>query len=460
MSETGIDPATTDPATKIRRSRLVDIAPLVPLALVGLLAARPVGDNSFIWHIRAGEAQIDVGRVLTEDVFSFTLLGEGWRTQSWLAELGYAVAESALGGLAWANWMILITGTAILGFVGIAVYRSIRSLMVMSLVLVIAVWLLGPFLQPRPVILSYLLLAMLVVTLQARPRLDWGVVPIIWIWSAVHGSWVLGIGLVVLEAFRTRDRRLFTVGAIAGVATLVTAHGFGTWQIVLDFFESREALSMMQEWMPPAPQDIVQLPYLLIVAGIVVGGIRDRISVRDLVVLLPFLLFGLSSRRAVFPATIVLLPWAAMCLPIPRRKSASVPRSLVLGTGALLGLVAVLPMFVNPLGVLDETRFPSPELVESLEGERLFHSIATGGYLIYADWPGRQVYIDDRAELYGAGFFTEYRAVIAGRHAEAFTRWGVTGVVAEPSWPLVEVLINEGWLVRAEDEHFVALALR
>jgi hypothetical protein len=164
---------------------------------------------------------------------------------------------------------------------------------------------------------------MLVVVVQSRPRLIGGHCDHL---GLVGRSRIVGpgIGLVVLEAIRTRDRRSLAVGGIAAVATLVTAHGFGTWQIVLEFFESREALSMMQEWKPPAPQDLVQLPYLLIVAGIVVGGIREKIAVRDLIVILPFLLFGLSSRRAVFPATIVLLPWAAMCLPIPRRTTASI----------------------------------------------------------------------------------------------------------------------------------------
>ena len=448
------------PAVRSRRGRLVNVAPLVPFVFIGLLSSRSINDNSFIWHIRAGDAQVEAQGVLTHDIFSFTHLGDPWRTQSWLIELGYASAEAVFEGLVWANWMVLLTGSVLLGLVGMTVYRSIRSVIVTSLVMVIAAWLLGPFLLPRPVIFSYLFLALVVIAVQSRPLIDWTVVPIIWVWSGVHGSWILGIGLVVLEAMRTRDRKLFTVGAVALAGTLVTAHGWGTWFIVLDFFGAREALSMMQEWMPPAPQDIVQLPYLLIVAGIVIGGIRERIAVRDLIVILPFLLFGLSSRRAVFPATIVLLPWAAMCLPIPRRTTASESRSIVVAAGAVLVLVAVLPMIVRPLGVLDEERFPRPEIVQSLEGERLFHSMATGGYLIYADWPGQEVYIDDRAELYGAAFLWEYSRIVAGAHADAFSRWGVTGVVAERRWPLVEVLIDEGWVVRAEDEHFVALAVR
>jgi hypothetical protein len=436
---------------------LVDVAPLIPFVILGMLAARAIRDNSFIWHIRAGAVQVDTVRVLTEDVFSFTRSGQSWRTQSWLAEIGYQYAEELFGGLAWSNWMILIAGSVVIALVGLAVYRSVRSVIVTSLVMVLAVWLLGPFLQPRPVIFSYLFLAMLVVALQHRPELTWTVVPILWVWSAVHGSWILGLGLVVLEALRTKERRLFLVGLAAAVATLVTAHGIGTWMIAYDFFEAREAVSMMQEWAPPAIQDIVQVPYLLIVAGVVIGGIREKIRVRDLIVIFPFLLFGLSSRRAVFPATIVLLPWAAMCLPTPRPSAATARRSAVIGFGVAIGALVLLPMAVNPLGVLEETRFPSREIVESLDGDRWFHNEATGGYLIYADWPEPLVYIDDRAELYGVSGLTEEATVIAGAYEEPFAAWGITGVIAQPDWPLVDILIGDGWIVRAEDEFFLTL---
>ena len=47
--------------------------------------------------LRAGELQLEIGRVLTTDPFSFTAGGEAWRTQSWLAELGYAWLEDVTG---------------------------------------------------------------------------------------------------------------------------------------------------------------------------------------------------------------------------------------------------------------------------------------------------------------------------------------------------------------------------
>ncbi|MGA8039099.1 MAG: hypothetical protein WCA93_03220, partial [Acidimicrobiia bacterium] len=72
---------------------------LLTLPWVALVidAWSPIRDNSFLWHIRAGELQATAAQVLTTDPFSFTMLGHPWLTQSWLAELLYSWGESHWG---------------------------------------------------------------------------------------------------------------------------------------------------------------------------------------------------------------------------------------------------------------------------------------------------------------------------------------------------------------------------
>ena len=50
------------------------IALAVPIIAAVISGRIPVRDNSYLWHVRAGTLQIDLGRVLTEDPFSFTAL--------------------------------------------------------------------------------------------------------------------------------------------------------------------------------------------------------------------------------------------------------------------------------------------------------------------------------------------------------------------------------------------------
>ena len=83
--------------------------------------------------------------------------------------------------------------------------------------------------------------------------------------------------------------------------------------------------------------------------------------------------------------------------------------------GALVAAVFVglLPMVLPVDGGLNEARFPV-ELLEQVEDSRLFHDDVVGGYLIYADWPNRQVLVDDRAELYGS-FLGEFVGARSGK---------------------------------------------
>jgi hypothetical protein len=427
----------------------------VPIFIVALLASQPIRDNSFLWHVRAGAVQLADGVVLVADPFSIGEIGTAWRTQSWLLELLYAAVDTRSTSLAWASILVLVVGGATAGVVGISIYRSTTSPITLSIAMIAMIWLAGPLLQPRPVIVSYLLLALLVVVLQNRVNMLWLIVPIIWIWAAVHGSWIIGGGLIVLEFARTSDRRILKVGIAALGATFLTAHGVGVWEILVDFAGAQGTLALIEEWQTPNFVDVAQAPYLLLIIGIIVAGMRGRLSGRDLIVILPFLVFGMTSRRAVFPAAIVLAPWAAMALPpleIPRSNMSN----RVVGVAmALVGLLVLAPMMVRPLGVLDTTRFPSPEIQGAMVGRSVFHDDVVGGFVIYEEWPERLAFIDDRAELYGEEFVLEFMRARDGRYESLFDEYGFDAALTRDGWGLADRLESEGWISVIESETMI-----
>ena len=431
--------------------RIVHMAPLVPLLLVAIIAAEAIRDNSFLWHIRAGAIQLSDARVITEDPFSLAFAGESWRTQSWLIELLYATLEGGFDGLAWANIMVFVLGSTTALLIGLAAYRSTRSPIVTGLVMVVAVWLSGPFLQPRPVIASYVALAALVLVLQNRDRMLWLLVPIFWIWAGIHGSWIIGGGFLMLEWLRTSDRRLFRAGIAALTAVLLTAHGLGVWQVLVDFAGAQGALALLDEWLPPDFGAVMQAPYLLVIAGVIAAAIRGRIKMRDLIVVLPFLFFGLTSRRAVFPAAIVLMPWAALGLPTlkPSKSTNSVVVSWV--AIGVVGLVALMPLFARPLGTIDNERFPTETIQRAMVGRSVFHDDVVGGFLIYSEWPERYVFVDDRAELYGEEHFRAFTAARDGSYEGLFEEFGIDAALTRDEWGLTERLDTDGWVRVVED---------
>ena len=189
MFETATQPS-------MRRYSISHLVLLVPWVALVIDAWAPIRDNSFLWHIRAGELQAETARVLTEDPFSFTMLGESWLTQSWLVELLYSWAED-LSGLGFVPWMMLATTTAAFLAIGLVAYRYSRSVPSAALILLMSTVLMVSFLVPRPVIFSFALMP-LVALAWSNPKWRWTVPFLMWVWASVHGSFVLGLAYIGL----------------------------------------------------------------------------------------------------------------------------------------------------------------------------------------------------------------------------------------------------------------------
>jgi hypothetical protein len=108
---------------------------------------------------------------------------------------------------------------------------------------------------------------------------------------------------------------------------------------------------------------------------------------------------------------------------------------------------------------VSEERFPVGGALDALEPGLLFHDAAAGGYLIYAVWPERLVFIDDRAELYGEDGFRRFTDLRVGIDAVAtLADLGIEQALVTPDLPLLEVLENDGWVERFRDDDFVVVA--
>jgi hypothetical protein len=422
-----------------------------------VIANRSLRDNSFLWHIRAGTVQAKAGEVLRSDPFSFTFGGEPWRTQSWLADLLYGWLED-LSGLAFVPWLIVALGGVTLLWVGLASYRRTDHPLPVAVGLVALFWLGSAYLSPRPVLFSYALLALTALLLDV-PRSRWALPLVIWLWASLHGSFILGISLIVLEGLRTGRRARFVDAGVSVAAASATAHGLAIWLMLGRFLANRDALGLITEWAPPDFTELSMAPYLLTVGLFVVAVALGRVGLRDLWVPLPFLLFGLTSARAVFPAMIVLVPWAVMAWPrVAGRARRPVPAGLaVLHWGVAAGLV-MLPVALTSFPGLSEDRFPI-DAVANLDEGRLFHDDVTGGYLIFAAWPRVEVYVDDRAELYGA---EHLESMIRSRSAKpgwegTLDQYGIAQALVRTADPLAEALTAAGWQEAYRDEEFVLL---
>ena len=303
------------------RLRVAHLRFLVPFVAIAWRAAMPIGDNSFLWHVRAGTAQLDMGRVLTVDPFSFTEKGASWRTQSWLAELAYGSLERTFGGIGWAPTMKFVCITMTIGLLGMVVYRvSGRHHGVTIGALVFMLWQASPFAIARPALLGFLLLAGVVAFAHMSRRPLWILPLVFWLWASVHGMFVVGLGYLFLDALRRRSRRQIVAVAISGLATAFTAHGIGVWLILIQFLRNSGALDLISEWQPPDFSNPFVVPLLLVILALLVAGTLGRLDPSDLWIIIPFVSFAVMAGRNVWPGVMVLLPIAVRVFPTPTKE--------------------------------------------------------------------------------------------------------------------------------------------
>jgi hypothetical protein len=441
------------PGPSQRRFSLAHLVLLVPFVALVIDAWAPIRDNSFLWHVRAGELQTTAGEVLVADPFSFTMLGERWLTQSWLAELLYAWGESNWG-LGFVPPMMLLLSSVTFLAIGLVAYRRSRSEWSTAIIVALTTLLMISFLVPRPVLFSFALFA-LVVLAWDRPATRWAVPLLFWIWASVHGSFAIGLAYVGLTIIVESDWKALPTAIVAGLSTFLTAHGLGVLEFLLDFSEAGPALALLSEWRRPELTSVVFAPFLIGVGLIVIGAGRRKVTPRHLVILVPFLLLALSATRAVPPSWIALVPLmgtALVGLAVGARQRFSMPAAAVFAL-----VVVITPWFIISDGSIDEERFPVAAS-EELADVPTFHDDRSGGYLIWAQGPERLIYIDDRAELYGERMteFVEVRD-LERDWEPVFQRDGLEQVLLSTDEELVDELEMAGWSRTYEDDLFVVL---
>ncbi len=423
----------------------------IPWLGIVLAARRPIRDNSFLWHVRAGHLQEGAGQVLTTDPFSLVFYGDPWRTQSWLLELIYA----RLGdGLAWVGPFVALMAGLTLTAVGVSVYQSTRSVRVTGALLIWLELIALPYFAPRPVVVSFVMLSMLLIALRT-PYLRWAIPLLLWVWASMHGSFVLGLGLVFLDGMARRDKRRIVDLAVATFAVSATAHGWHVWEILYTFLRSSSGLAYIGEWATPDVLSLQVLPFTGLIVGLFFVSSRGGIPTVRLWVVAPFVIFGLSSSRAVMPAAVVLVVYLATGI---GRSKVRVEDPSVAASLLVVALVALpLTLTVAHTSQLDPVRFPVA-LADSLEDIPTFHDDVVGGYLIFRSGPPSLVMFDDRADLYPSDFLG---SLVEVRNATPtwrsfFAEHDIAQVLVRKSDPLADELSSSGdWMEIASDEEFI-----
>ena len=435
---------------------------MAALAVV-LFAPQVLNDGDTYWHLATGQWMLTHGRVLHQDVFSFTHAGQPWVTHEWLSELLMALAFRAGG---WSGVLALFAATfaaAAALFVG-ALRRSLKGLtLIVTLVLAFACasgsLLIRPHLLVLPILVIWTTELLAAREAGRAPRLFMAALMLLW--ANLHGSYVFGFVLMAplaLEALvdpRAGDRAKVVrdwglVGLLCAGATLATPHGLTG---VLHPFRilSMGTLNAIQEWAPadfskPAPFELALLATLYVCLS---RGVR--IQPLRLLLLLFLLHMTLQHERHLimlgFIAPLLLAKPLAEALeqrPEVARASRASWAALALAAVALVGVRLALPVVrhdgpTSPVSALEH-------VPPAISHRPLLNSYGFGGYLIYK---GVKPFIDGRADMYGDEHFKRHLRIIAGDPASldsALAQYHADWTLFAPDEPVVRLMdARPGW---------------
>ena len=484
--------------------------PLIILAgFLFFTALVPLPPNDYWWHLRIGEVIFTESRIPSTNLYAWTLpADQPFFYAAWLGELLLYLTHR-VGGLELNIFLRTVLAGLTYALVMIEARRHSASWRIAALLLALACMMSTNNLIVRTQMYAWLPF-MVMFTLLSRYA-DGQLRPV-WLavcplgmlaWVNLHGSFVLGLGLMGIfligetlrrilkaEGALSRHRLGWLAGATAAtfLATLVNPRFTGIIGYVRGLLGNQPVQQFIQEWQPPTPDGLANSIFfasiLLLILALAIS--RARFTPTQILLVLALLWLAWSGQRSVAWYAMAVLPLSGKLLRgIPLRLPALPAQrkwiNNVLVIALCLPVLLVQPWFVQsfPLpatywaqvqndsrvGPLMDTHTPigAAEYLQQHPGGRLFNELGYGSYLIWAV-PDQGVFIDPRIELYPVNLWEDYIDISRGvRAIELLEAYQVERVLLDTSLQseLLSLLENNPeWHLEYKDEISQVWALK
>ena len=411
----------------------------IVLGLIGLrIGLSPLFDNSFFTHLATGRLILDSGSIPHADPYSFSAPGVAWTVQSWGASVIYAATEQTVGLVG----IRIIVAACCVALTQLAWRLTSPAVsLVGRLAIVVPVVAIGSaYWVERPLLFSLLFLMAVLFALEDRLDPRW-LVPIMWAWVNIHGSFplaILAIGVALVGRLLDRERPTVEL-RVLGWTALGTALGgilspIG-WRLLVfpaQLLERREAFARTAEWEPPTFTGTAEKMFLIqlvLAVGLVLWRSRRWRSI------LPVLVFGamsLQASRNIVHASLIMIPAMTAAVAglgtIDGRVRKRALRPVAGALLALCALVAVLGVVQGPDVDLED--YPVASVTWMREQgmldrqDRVVTRDFVGNYLEERYGPDEvRVFFDDRVDMYPNEVIGQYEVLIdEGRDKAAMLR--------------------------------------
>lgn len=430
----------------------------------------PTGDLAYL--IRVGEQTAATGQIPRADFLTYTVSGQPWVNQQWLAALVLYEIHAALG---WVG-LVMCRGVLVSICYGLT-YRRTRgtgadSMVAGTLVLVafICVAVLPGASAIRPQLLVaplFLLTTGLLARRVDQPRGLLAVPLIAVVWANMHGSFVLLpvlLGIALLGDISKRNTIAPATGALMVltlVTPMITPWGSSIYGYIVNLVTS-PIVQVIDEWRPIATRWPAGPIFLLTCVCLVVVTWRygsRRPSVEETLGLLVFTVLTIVSGRN-------MLWWSLYVPPVvgglladwrPARVSSRRVSVTAIGLVAALGIASLVRVAMASHGeaLLAEAPQGVTSALEPLTERGRVFAADWGGWFEFA-LPGVPMFVDSRAEVFPPEIWDQYFEVVAAGDSwrDVLERWDIRAVVLDPEHhPELDTALDadSGWRLAYRD---------
>ena len=415
------------------------VSALVTTVLI--FAHRGIGDPDIWWHLRNAEELLRTGHFVRADAYSFTVCGAPWINHEWLGELPYYVGWRWLGlqGLYVVMALALITIFLLLYLLA---YRRSQDYKAAALACALAIPLATVSFGPRTLLFGWIFLLLELLILQASeksPRRLWLLPPLFAVWVNTHGSWL--IGMVLLLAFAAAGcfevhagriesvqrplpelKRLAIVIVLSAAALFANPYG---WRLVFYPFDlafrQKLNVSHVEEWQSPDFHAIRGKIFLAMLLGFLLLALvrQGRFALYEVLFLLIAFYSAITYSRFLFLAALIVTPILATELKM--RESAGPVNTDRVGLNlAMIAAMLALMVWQVPsntalsAGLSQEYPVTAISHLSAIHPQdRVLNDYDWGGYLI---WNARDipVFADSRVDIFEySGVFADYLDIMS-----------------------------------------------
>lgn len=473
---------------------------VITMLLIFIMASRTPLDTDLWWHLRTGEQTWTNHSVVITDLLSYTRQGTVWTNHSWLSQVGMYGLFHQWGYLGLSLGVALLA-TFCLGLV----YSLLEGPPIMKAFLIILAGVtIAPMWTPRPQIVSLVMLALLAVVIgryrRAKIRSIWMIIPILILWSNLHGGFVLGLiylaCVVVGETinhllhFDGRDvlpwKQIYKLtgwGIAGGLVTAVNPNGIRMWWIPFQTIGVQTLQNLIPEWAAPDFHQLVMQPllWMFLLLLLIIGFSGIKLNGVDLVLTVIFGGMALTARRNGGPFALLVTPVISYHMAaiiqnlklkvfenrINSKSNISGGQTQMLKLKGAINLFSVFTLGLVAAGKLLAVSEPSlvnaylnssmpVQAVQWLKSNpnegNLFNSYTWGGFLTW-NLPEKLVFVDGRTDLFGDEIIRQWVQVVNAEIGweQVLDRWQVRTILLEPYQPVVAKLEIEGWSLAYQD---------